>query len=334
MSQSSKLSTDVKKQHTVPRFLLDHFGFGKKNKKRRLFTFDKQNEKEFQQSVFDATTRNSFYNISDHPEKASLEPILGIYETKAAPIIKKIITANNISCLTEDEQIIIATFTAVQRGRSFGELQRINHLMSAVSDKFEAIGASPEQIEKELGSEDSSERKTLFLKMILDQNDVITHIMNKSWILYETCNSNPFYISDNPITLYNDIDMGFYGNLGVGLKGIQIHLPLSNTLTLAFTCPSIAERAIKSKRQVEQMSIMNPQMLYMLKSPSELVKYGEAYETGVPMKQTAENVRFLNGLQVTFSEQYVFSEKSDFSLVKEMIANNESYKTGPRMQVN
>jgi len=63
MSQSSKLSTDVKKQHTVPRFLLDHFGFGKKNKKRRLFTFDKQNEREFQQSVFDATTRNSFYNI-------------------------------------------------------------------------------------------------------------------------------------------------------------------------------------------------------------------------------------------------------------------------------
>jgi hypothetical protein len=334
MSKSSKLSTDVKKQHTVPRFLLDHFGFGKKNKKRRLFTFDKQNGREFQQSVFDATTRNRFYNISDHPEKASLEPILCTYETKAAPIIKKIITANNISCLSEDEQIIIATFTAVQRARSFGELQRINHIISAVSGKFEAIGASPEQIEKELGSEDSSERKTLFLKMILDQNDVITHLMNKSWVLYETCNNNPFYISDNPITLYNDIDMGFYGNLGVGLKGIQIHLPISTRLTLAFTCPSIAERAIKSKRQVEQMSKMNSQILHMIKSPSELVKYGEAYETGVPMKQTSENVRFLNSLQVTFSEQYVFSEKGDFSLVKEMIGNNESYKTGPRMQVN
>jgi hypothetical protein len=334
MSKSFKLSTDVKKQHTVPRFLLDHFGFGKKNKKRRLFTFDKQNEREFQQSVFDATTRNTFYNINDHPEKASLEPILGIYETKAAPIIKKIITANNISCLSEDEQIIIATFTAIQRARSFGELQRINHAISALSGKLEGMGASPEQIEKELGSEESSERKTLFLKMILDQNDVITHIMNKSWILYETDKTNPFYISDNPITLHNDIDMGFYGNLGIGLKGIQIHLPLSTTLTLAFTCPSIAERAIKSKRQVEQMSVMNPQMLHMLKSPSELVTYGEAYETGAPMRQTADNVRFLNSLQVTFSELYVFSEKSNFSLVKEMVANNESYKTGPRMQVN
>ena len=334
MSKSFKLSTDVKKQHTVPRFLLDHFGFGKKNKKRRLFTFDKQNEREFQQSVFDATTRNTFYNISNHPEKASLEPILGIYETKAAPIIKKIISANNISCLSEDEQIIIATFAAIQRARSFGELQRINHAISALSGKLEGMGASPEQIEQELGSEEASERKILFLKMILDQDDVITHIMNKSWIIYETDKTNPFYISDNPITLHNDIDMGFYGNLGIGLKGIQIHLPLSTTLTLAFTCPSIAERAIKSKRQVEQMSVINPQMLKMLKSTSELVKYGEAYETGVPMRQTAENVRFLNSLQVTFSEQYVFSEKSNFSLVKEMIANNESYKTGPRMQVN
>jgi len=52
------------------------------------------------------------------------------------------------------------------------------------------------------------------------------------------------------------------------------------------------------------------------------------------MRQTADNVRFLNSLQVTFSEQYVFSEKSNFSLVKEMVSNNESYKTGPRMQVN
>jgi hypothetical protein len=334
MSKSFKLSTDVKKQHTVPRFLLDHFGFGKKNKKRRLFTFDKQNGREFQQSVFDATTRNTFYNISDHPEKASLEPILGIYETKAAPIIKKIITANNISCLSEDEKIIIATFTAIQRARSFGELQRINHAISTLSGKLEDIGASPKQIESELGCVESSERKTLFLKMILDQNDVITHIMNKSWILYETDKANPFYISDNPITLHNDIDMGFYGNLGIALKGIQIHLPLSTTLTLAFTCPSIAERAIKSKSQLEQISVINPQMLHLLEKSSELVQYGEAYETGVPMRQTAENVRFLNSLQVTFSEQYVFSEKSNFTLVKEMIADNESYKKGPRMHVN
>lgn len=334
MNKPFKLSTDVKKQHTVPRFLLDHFAFGKKNKKRKLFTFDKKNEIEFQQSVYDATTRRIFYNLSDHPEKASLEPILGIYETKAAPIIKKIITANNIFCLNEDDKLIIATFAAIQRARSFGQLQRINQIINAVSNKLTNMSVTPEIIENELGSDDSSDRKNLFLKMILDQNHVINSLMNKSWILYETDKTNPFYISDNPITLHNDINMGPYGNLGIDLKGIQINLPLSTTLTLAFTCPSIAEKAIKMKRQVEQISVMNPQMLYSLKRPSDIIKFGEAYETGVPMKQTPENVIFLNELQIHFSEQYVFSEKNDFSLVKEMLSDSDTYKSGARMQVN
>ncbi|WP_219623228.1 DUF4238 domain-containing protein, partial [Vibrio parahaemolyticus] len=67
-----KLTTDVKKQHTVPRFLLDNFGFGGSGKRRRLYTFDKQNGRIFQQSVYDATTRNTFYNIEGHPDRASL----------------------------------------------------------------------------------------------------------------------------------------------------------------------------------------------------------------------------------------------------------------------
>ena len=78
MTRVSKLSTDVKKQHTVPRFLLNNFGIDTKGKRKQLFTFDKQNEKSYLQSVNDASTRNTFYNLSEHPEKESLEPILGI----------------------------------------------------------------------------------------------------------------------------------------------------------------------------------------------------------------------------------------------------------------
>lgn len=307
MKKPLKLSTDVKKQHTVPRFLLDKFGSGKKGKKRRLYTFDKHNSRKFQQSVFDATTRNTFYNIEDHPDKASLEPILGIYETEAAPLIKKITELKSVGWLSEDDRFKIATFVAVQRARSYGELQRIEHAIGALNRKLTAMGATPEQIESELGSEGSSERKNLFLKMILDQEETVAHLMAKSWILYETNIRDPFFISDNPITLHNDIDMGLYGNLGIAING---------------------------KRTVENLLTTAPHLVQQIRNPLGLIDLGKAYETGGAVKQSSEKVRFINSLQVSFSEQYVFCEKDHFALIEEMIEYNEQYKSGPRMQVN
>lgn len=334
MSKPFKLTTDVKKQHTVPRFLLDKFGFGKKGKKRKLFTFDKQNSRKFQQTVFDATTRNTFYNIEGHPERASLEPILGVYETEAAPLIKRITENNSIGWLTNEERLKIATFVAVQRSRSYGEFQRIEHAINAFTGRLSEFGVTPEQIKAELGSEGSSDRKNLFLKMILDQRETVTHLMCKSWILYETDLRDPFFISDNPITLHNDIDMGPFGNLGIALKGIQIHLPLSSTLTLALTCPSIAEFAIDGQRKIETLMATSSPLLKQLKNPLSIIKLGDAYVTGNPLKQSADNVRFLNSLQVSYAEQYVYCEKDNFSLIEEMLQDNIAYKSGPRMSVN
>ncbi len=331
---SLKLITNVKKQHTVPRFLLDKFGFGKKGKKRKLFTFDKLNERKFQQSVFDATTRNTFYNIENHPEKASLEPILGIYETQAAPLIKEIIEKRNVGWLTDEDKFKIATFVAVQRARSYGELQRINHMIDALSGKLSGLGLTSKQLDAELGGEDPTDRKNMFLKMILDQSEVVGHLMEKSWILYETDILEPFFVSDNPITLHNHIDMGLRGNLGIALKGIQIHLPISSTFTLALTCPSIEETAIKSKKMVERVMASNPLLLRQFDNPLGLIEFGKGYEFGTPIKQTAENVKFLNSLQVIYSEQYVFCEKNCFGLAEEIIGSNKDYKTGPRMQIN
>ncbi|MCR9567124.1 DUF4238 domain-containing protein [Vibrio diabolicus] len=334
MHSPLKLTTDVKKQHTVPRFLLDQFGFGKKGKKRQLFTFDKLKERVFPQSVFDATTRNTFYNIENHPERASLEPILGMYETDAAPIIKKIISEKSLSWMSDDDRYIVSAFIAVQRARSYGELQRINHVIDAFSEKLTDFGAQPSQVEIELGGNNSPARKNLFLKLVLGQDKAITHFMNKSWLLYETDMLDPFYVSDNPVTLHNDIDMGLYGNLGIALKGIQIHLPISSTLTLALTCPSIKQSALDGKNFIKNYVASNPELLSKIENPAGIIDLATAYETGKPVKVPRDNVRFLNSLQVSFSEQYVFCEKKHFDLVQEMIRNNEAYKSGPRLKIN
>ena len=333
MSNQLNLKTDVKKQHTVPRFLLDNFGFNGGSKHKRLHTFDKKSERKYQQTIFDASTRNAFYNIEGHPEQASLEPILGIYENETAPIFRKIIESKKLFTLTKKERYKIATFVAIQRARSYGELLRISSMLDVIGNKLESIGATPEQIFSEIGSTNSSERKNSFLSLILNQESVVEHLLSKSWILYETDESHPYYISDSPVTLYNSNDMGNYGNLGVGVKGIQIHLPISSTLTLAFICPSIADEAMKARNQVLEHQDV-PHLLKMWKNPLGLIAFGNAFDKDVPKKQNSENVKFLNSLQVMFGEQYVYCSKDDFSLVETMLSDNMVYKTGMRMKVN
>lgn len=334
MKSSFKLTTDVKKQHTVPRFLLDQFGFGKKQKKRKIFTFDKHTSRIFQQSVYDATTRNTFYNLDNHPEKVSLEPILNVFETSAAPIIKKIICERSLSWMSDNDKYKVATFIAVQRSRSYAELQRINDLINQLNNRLMDFGADSKQLESEMGGDNSQERKNFFLKMVLGQEDVISHLMSKSWILYETSIKDPFFISDNPVTLHNDIDMGLRGNLGIAVKGIQIHIPISSTLTLALTCPSIKESILEGKRMIEEFTVSAPHMLKNIRNPAEILELANAYENTGILKQFPENVRFLNSLQVQFSEQYLFCQNDSFNLVQEMLKSNKAYKHGLRSEVN
>lgn len=87
MADPVNLQTDVVRQHTVPRFLLKHFSTLGKGKRQRLYAFDKAAGRAYATTPDDATVRNTFYNLDNHPDRLSLEPLLGIYEHHAAPVI-------------------------------------------------------------------------------------------------------------------------------------------------------------------------------------------------------------------------------------------------------
>lgn len=102
MAELLNLQTDTVRQHTVPRFLLEHFAVPGKGKHPKLYAFDKNNERSFVSNTVNATVRNTFYNFDAHPERLSLEPLLGIYETEAAPVIAGLLQHRNICRLTSD----------------------------------------------------------------------------------------------------------------------------------------------------------------------------------------------------------------------------------------
>lgn len=151
MTESLSLQTDVVRQHTVPRFLLRHFSATGKGKRQRLHAFDKATGRTYATTPDDATVRNTFYNLDDHPERLSLEPLLGIYEHDAAPIIAALLQHRDIRRLTDDERYKLAVFVAVQRARTFGEQQRITGMVSVIANKVAAIGATLAQVEEALG---------------------------------------------------------------------------------------------------------------------------------------------------------------------------------------
>jgi len=333
-----KFTTDVKKQHTVPRFLLHNFGFGK-NKKKRLFTYDKANNRIFQQSVFDATTRNSFYNLEKHPENISLEPILSKIEENVAPVIQKIIQENSIKNLSDEDKHHIAVFTVIQNGRSLNSLKLMEDIVFKLAEKVKNSGGNPIDIQQLDGYDDVAQQKDNFIKGILQYIEFAPSLLNKTWILYETNEENPFYISDNPVTKHNDNHSLLYGKLGLESQGIQIYLPLSSTLTLSFICPSIFEEMLKEK---SKFLMMNPLKLYKNINFKEdnnlkiLFRFLHDYEYKNTHYLQTENVIFLNSLQVAYAVQYIFSKKNDFSLAKDMLSNpiNENLRTeGMRMTI-
>jgi hypothetical protein len=329
MAGPVSLTTEVIRQHTVPYFLLKQFaGTGKRG---RLWGFDKAQGRVYQINPRDATVRNSFYNLDDHPEKMSLEPLMAIYETEAAPVIHDLLAHRDIRRLSVEDRYKLAVFVAVQRARTYGEQQRIQGYVQAITDRFGAMNASLNQSVEALGFSPERDTRHLFIGQLLQQELHIDLILEKDWYLCESTPDHTFYISDSPVVLHNDNNFGPYGNLGLALKGIQIYLPLSSTVTLAMFCPSIREEKMREKREIQYRMAYAPHTIPRGYNPFSRIAAADVFIDHELIKVAADQVMRFNSLQVRFSEQYIFCEKDDFSLVRRMIADDPGFKSGMRV---
>lgn len=330
MAEPLNLQTDVVRQHTVPRFLLKHFSTPVKGKRLRLYAFDKATGRPYATTPDDATVRNTFYNLDNHPEQLSLEPLLGIYEHEAAPIIAGLLGHKDIRRLTDDDRYRLAVFVAVQRARTFGEEQRISGMVSVLAAKLVAIGATKAETEETLGLSSGGDTKDIFLRQLIQQMSHIDHLLDKDWYLLETSPEHPFYVSDNPVVLKNNNDFGPYGNIGLAVPGIQIYLPLSSTLMLAMYCPSIREKMVQDKQHLQQLLARGSHLIPRHMRPLDILEHVNRHTDYLLMPLTPEHVTHYNSLQVEYAEQYVFCGENEFSLVERMLADDDRYRTGPR----
>lgn len=83
-------------------------------------------------------------------------------------------------------------FVAVQRARTFGELERISGMISVLTDKMEAIGSTKEQAMETLGLSSGGDTKDIFLRQLVQQVSHIDLLLKKDWYLLETGPERPF----------------------------------------------------------------------------------------------------------------------------------------------
>jgi hypothetical protein len=159
--------------------------------------------------------------------------------------------------------------------------------------------------------------------------EFLPYFLDKDWMLLQARAPASFYISDNPITLFNTKDFGFYGNLGLTCLGIEIYLPLSSRLTLAMLCPSHRAERETLLAKVPSGIEFTPRQE---EAVSECTRFLTTGTTGTPFGMSHANVDRLNDLQVRFSARYVYSAEANFDLVRTMLHGYPQLKVGMRMQ--
>lgn len=310
-------------QHYVPQFLLRNFCEGKK---ARFFAFDKAEGRSFPTNVRNVAGEQGFYDLDIGGVRVSVDPVLGVVERLAAPVISKIIQAESLADLTEDQRLLLAQFTATQLVRCRHTRERFSELSKAIVAELRSRGFNlPDGSGFSLSSRDA---KFLTIQTVLGSDEFVPHILSKDWMLLRNQADSRFLISDNPVSRQNLRDASA---IGVASRHVEIYLPISSRLCLLFNCPKLGEYCRAGIRRYEGLRSGDTRPPHFDLSP--LRNMLRAIESGAPMDCDSTNVTNLNSLQVKFSERFVFSAADEFSLVREMTKSGR-FRHGPRVSVS
>lgn len=335
MYNKGLLHTDVVRQHTVPRFLLENFAISSEKKKRgkQVFALNIQTRHVIKMNVNDATVHSRFYNLHNQPETVSLESLLCFYEGSASTVIRKLILSKNIRSLSEEERSVLARFVTVQRLRARGEYENQKHIAQGLYDAIKLRGIISEELDDYFSNENFEQNtKTNFLDQIVNCDNEVSIILSKEWLLFETTPDRPFYISDNPVTMYNETEFADRSNTGIALPGIQIYLPLSATLMLAMVCPSLNDKLREERAMIYKyiVSHRGGEPLNVFERLSFLKNVLDRRLVNIEDWR----LEHLNNLQAWRAEQFIFSSIEDFDRVKKLINDCPELAGGPRSVVS
>lgn len=239
-------------QHVVPQLLLRNFATGSR-RNRQIWVFDKQTGKEFRTAVRNVATEGGFYDFVIDGRLHSLDPAMTRLESTVAADILAIVQ-NRVIPGDPEARVRLATFLSVQKLRTDAQRQQYFHFGELLRKTLEEReGPQAASLIPKTSKEQSYAEAISMIPDLL--KSALPHILGKSWILYGTTHQYPFYVSDNPVTLYNTVNQHeLMGGEGLAVPGIEIYLPVSDTLCLGLLCPSIEAWLRNSLSHMEEAS--------------------------------------------------------------------------------
>jgi len=333
-------------QHYVPQMLLRNFAIAGV-KQKQVHVFDKHSQRMFRTSVRNITAEYDFYDFEHDGKSISLEPLFSELEGYAAAAIKKLIDARSVEALDGPDRDWLSIFVAAQQIRVKNYREMVKQTFEVMAEKLKASGADSSEVDEMMLPEEMKRFSAVMFGQSIRQFSEL--VLNKDWLLFETTSDDPFIVGDNPVTLHNLNTYAPYGNLGLALAGIQIHLPISPTLCLAMWCPTVmSDMCDQIKDHEKKIADIERLLARGGVAPGfdakTVIKNGktamskaratiEAFEKGTAIQCSNENVMFMNSKQIEWAEQYVMSTIDDFTLAKRMLEDNDRFKHGIRFQM-
>jgi len=321
----SQTSSQCKNQHYVPQFLLRHFAAAKK---KQIYVYDKLHEKTFKTAVQNIGAENAFYECEHNGEKISVDSKLEGLETLVAPIIKRIIKKESLGPLNNRDKSIISLFCAIQMLRVKAPRESMSEINNTLKEFIERAGRKIDEVEGFKFMDNETIKKSC-IGSILAGRELAPYFYDKIWLLLKAPPKSPFYISDNPISLFNSVERPGRGNLGLKVKGIEVQLPISKNLCLSMVCPSLIEKINHGVKKVQlferALGLGNTGFL------SDAHNILNAVFTGDARQLKQENVEHLNSLQVAGASRFIYSSTDEFSLAHDMIRTEPLLKQPRRL---
>lgn len=339
-------AAEPRRHHYVPKFLIKGFATERKRGKFQTQVFDKRTDGRFTASIEDVMVEGDFNALDVDGDRVSLEGYIGRFEAAAAPLVERIVREGSVATLSEAERLEIARFVALQFIRGTGHRAQFDDAARAIATEIERRGM-PIGTSLDMNSDQVKAHSLLAIMQSLPE--YASYMSVKDMLLFRAPTGTEFLLGDNPVTLKNEEQTGFWGTLGLACRGIQIYLPLSAEYSLALWCPTIREGFMgKLKTAKSQMGTMKARAVLGARPvpipPALVQQYDEAlaqlapfqrvFEEGETGSMSKDNVTHLNSLQVMHAERFVVSKGGQFDVVLEMLANDDRFRHGRRMKVS
>jgi len=301
-------------QHWVPKLLLKNFVDD-----GRVYCLNIHTDEITKPPPKHAASERGFNDFEIDGKQVSFEGKLQKIETKAAPVLKRIVKARSLAGLSAIDRQHVARFMAMQsiRTKAFYEGLSDKPPREAFGTTFEYMWHSSVIAAIEIA------RRHWALMMIEEGDEV-------------------FYLGDNPIVLQRTRDPKDGTNLGFDVPGVEAFLPLSPKCALFMPCRATSHEIIArydaamAVHRLVRLAVYSgvkggsAELLDAQATIRRSHNIYKAFTEGAALAVEPANIENLNYLQCMWALNAIYSNRKDFAFARHVFRKSPQYRSAVR----